>query len=147
MQRGHDKGQDRVVLKGSTDNYTILDKVFFASKKLWYEGPHPQTVVMEKTTSLLPCICQGPSELFCYLYISKSSIPNVMEAKFISGILHQCLLSPLKYPALVICFTIPMTQNVLLSLPLLSLSLLARSNQPARSRTNATSPMKPLMNP
>ena len=31
------KGQDRVVLKGSIDSCTILDKGFFASKKLWYE--------------------------------------------------------------------------------------------------------------
>lgn len=29
--------KDRLIIKGGTNNYTILDKAFFASKKLWYE--------------------------------------------------------------------------------------------------------------
>lgn len=63
-----------MVTKGGTDNDTILDKAFYASKKLRYEWPHPQTVVMGKTTPILPYICPGPNELFCYLYISKKNI-------------------------------------------------------------------------
>lgn len=134
MQRGHDQGQDRAVLTESTDNYTISDKAFLALKTLWYRWPHLRTVVMEKTTHRLPCICQGPKELFCYLYISKSNIPNVVEAKFISGthpISFYFPLSPPTYPALVICFTLLM---ILPSLLLISLSFLPTSNQPARSR-------------
>lgn len=115
-------------IKGSTDNYTILNKTFFASKKLWYEWPCPQIIVMENTTSILPC--QGPDdrskELFCYLYISKDNTRNEEEAKLIPGTLSQCLsffhlLLSLQCPTFISCVTIPMTQNILPSLPLLPL--------------------------
>lgn len=122
-------------IKGSTDNYTILNKTFFASKILWYEWPRPQIIVMENTASILPC--QGPDdsskELLCYLYISKDNTRNEVEAKLIPGTLYQCLsffhlLLSLQCPTLgqkcptfVTCVTIPMTQNILPSLPLLPL--------------------------
>lgn len=108
---------------------------------------------MENTTSILPCICQGSDdsskELFGYLYISKDNTQNEVEAKLISGTLYQYLsflhlLLSLQCPTFVTCVTIPVTQNILPSLLLFPLLLLATSNQTARSKTNVSSPKIPF---
>lgn len=86
-----------MVLKGNTDHYANLDEASFASQNLWYKWPHSQTVVTEKIPSTLPCICWAPSDgskvLSCQQDISRRSTTDV-EAKLISGTLHQCLSPP-----------------------------------------------------
>lgn len=84
----------------------------------------------------------------CYLYNSRRNTTNVEARTLPLMPISSCLLpSPLTCPALVTDFTLPVTQRVVSSLPLLSFLCLSTSNQSVRPGTDVTSPLKPAMNP